>query len=92
MHEIAEAIEDRASLRFGHVRQQMPQRQPVVRAGGGQQSGERGGVAAFEAFHAAAQVIGAVLEIRNARTAALAGGAGGAGRDEGFAIAHLKGY
>ncbi len=49
-------------------------------------------IAAFEAFHAAAQGIGGVLEIRNARTALFARGAGGAGRDEGFAIAYLEGH
>ena len=70
----------------------MPQRQPIVRTGGRQQSVERAWFAAFEALHAAAQRIRRVLEIRNARTAVFTRGAGGASGDEGFAIAHLEGH
>src|ERR1035441_4892521 len=89
-HQIAETVEHRTAVALGTARQQMPQGQPVARAGGGQEAAQRAWLAAFEAFHSAAQAFRGVLEIGNPRTAPLARHAGGAGGNEGLAIARLE--
>ena len=54
LQQIAEAVEHGAAVVFGDAGQEMPHGEAVVRTGGRQQSVERAGVTAFEAFDAAA--------------------------------------